>query len=70
MYDQKLANKTKYIDELKERNRHMRGEFEELQGTHSKTVERYERLKNEAMQQNAKNEEGSQIGDMNMYDLD
>lgn len=42
-YDQKLNAKTKYIDDLKERYKHLKNEHEELDNTNKKNIERYER---------------------------
>lgn len=43
LYDQKLVKKSKYIDELKERNRHLKEENEELASTHERNTQRFER---------------------------
>ena len=38
LYDTKLVKKSKYIDELKERNRHLKDENEELVQIHEKNT--------------------------------
>lgn len=80
-----MTGKSKYIDELKERLKHLKDEHEEVQTTSKKNVERYERQINhlkEQMQQiiekqiDLGNEELAQDvekvknADMSQFDLD
>ena len=41
--DQKINAKNKYIDDLKERFKHLKTEHDELDHTNKKNIERYER---------------------------
>lgn len=50
-YDQKLNQKTKYIDELKERYKHLKRDHEELDLSNKKNIERYERQINHLKEQ-------------------
>lgn len=43
IYDEKLVKKSKYVDELKERNRHQKEQIEEMEQSNQKATLRFER---------------------------
>lgn len=49
--EQKLNAKAKYIDDLKERYKHLKNEHEDLDTTNKKNIERYERQINHLKEQ-------------------